>query len=331
MGGGALLAPTIVDLPPGIEAVALPVPFPVDPVNCYLLVDEPVTLVDPGMVWGDTEARLAGLLGRAGLGWGDVAQVVVTHGHPDHFGAAGLVASRSGATVVCGRADEAKVRLRFEPEFLMRMAEDLGAPAELRSMLAPFIDGVRAMVAPLPDGCLQVLDDGAALDAGGREWTVHVTPGHSAGHVSLWDGPGRTLLSGDHLLAAISPNPMLEPDATAADGRRPSLSEYLASLARFAALDPARVLPGHGPRFTGVPGLAAALAAHHQARAVTILEAIRRVGVASPYELARTLFPAAKGFELVLALSEVVGHLDLLEGDGRVTRRPGPPQRYAAA
>ena len=329
--GDALLVPTTVDLPAGIETVALPVPFPVDPVNCYLLVDDPVTLVDPGMLWGDTEARLTGLLARAGLAWADVAQVVVTHGHPDHFGAAGLVASRSGATVVCGRADETKIRLRFDPDVLVRMAEDLGAPPELRPLLAPLMDHVRAMVAPIPAGCLHVLDDGAVLSAGGRQWIAHVTPGHSPGHVSLWDRRDRTLISGDHLLAAISPNPMLEPDSAAPGGRRSSLSEYLASLARFTALDPARVLPGHGPCFTGVPRLAAALTDHHQARAGTMLDEIRRLGAPSPYELARSLFPAAEGFERVLALSEVVGHLDLLEGDGRLIRRPGPPPRYAAA
>jgi glyoxylase-like metal-dependent hydrolase (beta-lactamase superfamily II) len=111
----ALLATAIHDLPAGIERVSLPVPFPVGPVNCYLLVGEPLTLVDPGMVYADTVDRLAGVLARVGRRLEDVAQVVVTHGHPDHFGAAGLVASRSGATVVCGREDEAKLRLRFDP------------------------------------------------------------------------------------------------------------------------------------------------------------------------------------------------------------------------
>lgn len=327
---GAVLATAIDDLPARIERVRLPVPFPVGPVNCYLLVGDPLTLVDPGMVYADTVDRLAGVLARVGCRLEDVAQVVVTHGHPDHFGAAGLVASRSGAAVVCGREDEAKLRLRLGPD-LLRVAVDLGAPAEFESALGPVVSAVRAMVAALPEDSLRLVDDGDELVAGGRRWTVHLTPGHSAGHISLWDGSDATLLSGDHLLAEITPNPMVEPDAGRADGRRRSLAEYLASLSRFAALDPDRVLPGHGPCFTGVPALAAALADHHRARAGRILAEVRRLGAPTPYELAARLFPDVAGFEVMLALSEVVGHLDLLEVEGQLIRSTGSPPRYAAA
>jgi glyoxylase-like metal-dependent hydrolase (beta-lactamase superfamily II) len=198
-------------------------------------------------------------------------------------------------------------------------------------MLGPVVSAVRAMVAAPPEGSLRLVDDGDQLIAGGRRWTVHLTPGHSAGHISLWDATDATLLSGDHLLAEISPNPMVEPDAGRAAGRRRSLAEYLASLSRFAALDPDRVLPGHGPCFTGVPVLTAALADHHRDRADRILAEVRRLGTPTPYQLATRLFPDVAGFEVILALSEVVGHLDLLESEGRLLRTPGSPSRYAAA
>ncbi len=51
---GVPLAPVVEHLPAGIVHVALPTPFPVGPVNCYVLLEDPVTVVDPGMIWADS-------------------------------------------------------------------------------------------------------------------------------------------------------------------------------------------------------------------------------------------------------------------------------------
>src|ERR1700704_4953473 len=99
------LPPFVETLPEGGIRLSLRTPFPVGRVNCYLLPEPPVTLIDPGTLQpGSVEAIEAGLRDR-GLGVEDVEQVVVTHGHPDHFGAAATVAGRSGAEIVCGLPD----------------------------------------------------------------------------------------------------------------------------------------------------------------------------------------------------------------------------------
>jgi glyoxylase-like metal-dependent hydrolase (beta-lactamase superfamily II) len=194
-----------------------------------------------------------------------------------------------------------------------------------------FYEGVREIAYPIDEDRFLLLDDGDTLRAGGRAWQVHVTPGHSVGHVSLYDPETRVLISGDHLLACITPNPVLEPDADSPDGRRRSLVEYLASLERFIRIDPLLVLPGHGPRFQDVPTLTESMRHHHDSRADEILEIIVRLGDVTPYELSGELFPHIKDFSIMLGVSEVVGHLDLLEDDGRLTRSTGTPQRYSAA
>jgi glyoxylase-like metal-dependent hydrolase (beta-lactamase superfamily II) len=158
-----------------------------------------------------------------------------------------------------------------------------------------------------------------------------VTPGHAVGHLSLYDPTDRTLLSGDHLLACITPNPVLEPEPDTPQGRRRSLVEYLASLERFCRLDPLTVLPGHGPAFTEVTTLAEATTVHHHGRADEILTAIRDAGEPTPYDLVGVLFPDLTGFSIMLGISEVVGHLDLLEADGAIARTDTTPHRYAVA
>lgn len=325
------LAPLVEHLPAGILHVPLPTPFPVGPVNCYVLLDEPVTVVDPGMIWADSTAQLEAALRSVGRSVADVDHVLITHGHPDHFGAAGWLADRADASVICGRAEKPKLTGQTDRAGMVDAVERLGIPDSMRDTFRLFYEGVRDLIHPIAEDRLVLIDDGDTLRAGGRDWQVHVTPGHSVGHVSLYDPETRVLLSGDHLLACITPNPVLEPDLDSPDGRRRSLVEYLASLDRFIRIDPLVVLPGHGPRFRDVPTLTEAMRHHHNSRADEILEIVQRLGEVTPYDLSGELFPHIQDFAVMLGVSEVIGHLDILEGDGRLVRSPDVPHRYAAA
>jgi glyoxylase-like metal-dependent hydrolase (beta-lactamase superfamily II) len=318
-------------IPGDIDHVSLPTPFPVGPVNAYLLLGEPLTIVDPGMVWDDTTDQIAARLRTHGHVVADIAQVVVTHGHPDHFGAAGWIAANSDAVVVAGRAEAPKLLGGFDRTHLGGMVADLGIPDEVRASFSSVWDVVRDMTHPIDPDRLWLVDDGDTLDAGGRTWQAHVTPGHAVGHLSLYDPTDRTLLSGDHLLACITPNPVLEPDTATPHGRRRSLIEYLDSLERFCRMDPISVLPGHGPAFTDVPTLATAMRTHHGERADDILRIIETAGEPTPFDLVGHLFPQLTGFSIMLGISEIVGHLDLLEADGAIARSSESPHRYSAA
>ena len=110
--------------------------------------------------------------------------------------------------------------------------------------------------------------------------------------------------------------------ATRSETRRTRPSSTLSTFALV-------VLPGHGPRFQDVPALTNAMRHHHDARADEILQVIDRLGEATPYQLSGELFPHIQDFSIMLGVSEVVGHLDLLEDDGRLVRSDGPPHRYA--
>lgn len=325
------LVPVIGQLPDGILAISLPTPFPVGPVNCYVFLEDPVTVIDPGMMWSDTTELIETALRQAGRNVSDVDQVLITHGYPDHFGAAGWLAQEADATVICGRAEAPKLVEMMDRTRLIEVVARLGIPNDMHGVFRSFYEGVRHLTHPIATERLHLLDDGDSLRAGGREWQVHVTPGHSVGHVALFDPVSRVLVSGDHLLACITPNPVLEADAESPDGRRRSLVEYLASLDRFVRLDPLLVLPGHGPRFCDVQMLTEATRRHHDVRANEILDVMDGLGEATPYELSRALFPDIEDFSIMLGVSEVVGHLDLLEDDGRLLRSSELPCRYVPA
>lgn len=325
----APLVPTVEDAPDLIMPVALPTPFPVGAVNCYLLLDEPVTLVDPGLLWADSVSLLEAALRSSGLGLGNVDQVVVTHSHPDYFGAARWLAERADATVVRAAAERPKLVGAWQTLLSGGVADRLGIPDHIRDAIDTFSGRVAHIAHPVAENRLVLLDDGDHLRAGGREWRVEVTPGHSVGRLALFDPETRVLVSGDHLLACITPNPVLEPEASSPDGGRRSLPEYLASLERFERIPPRVVLPGHGPRSCGVPTLTAATRRHHDRRADEIVDLLGRQGASTAYELAGILFPHVEKLSVLLGVSELVSHFDLLENIGRIAHSSEPPYHYS--
>jgi len=326
---------TIVDsLPDGVRCAALPTPFPVGPVNCYLLAEAPVTVIDPGMALPESLVHLTDLIQSAGLRVDEVDQVVVTHAHPDHFGAAGWLSRAADAPVLIGRAEVPKLQAyggggldESRIGGFLGVLDTFGVPSEIRDVLPEFRQLVAGLVEPIDDDRFQRIDDGDTIAAGGTNYTAHVTPGHAAGHLSLHDG-GSVLFAGDHLLPRISPNPFLEMTEADPPERRPSLIEYLYSLDRFVALDPAHVLPGHGEPFTDLATWTTRVRAHHDQRADEIADLVAQTPGSTVYELTLALFPDLDGFSIMLGLSEIAGHIDLLEQRGTVTRTSAGPDRY---
>jgi glyoxylase-like metal-dependent hydrolase (beta-lactamase superfamily II) len=320
------LPPFVDALPKWVARTSLPTPFRVGDVNCYLLADPPVTIIDPGTLMPGSLEQLEGLLGANGRRLSDVEQVVVTHAHPDHFGAAAAVVSRSGGRIVCGLPEVAGLIGPTDPQPLIDLLVRLGVP---RSRLADLLGTVAldTLIAWAAPGQVIGVEDGATLAAGGRQLQSIVTPGHSAGHLSLWDPEERALFSGDHLLARIIPVPRLGAGISGDCDRREGLIDYLDSLPRFAGLDPAVVLPGHGRPFTGMEVLAARVDAHSHQRAEDIAR-ILADGPATPFQVTERLLWQPEGSRLLAGIAHVQGHLNLLEVEQRVLTETAEVTRY---
>jgi glyoxylase-like metal-dependent hydrolase (beta-lactamase superfamily II) len=161
------------------------------------------------------------------------------------------------------------------------------------------------------------LEDEQTLILAGREWRVLHTPGHSAGLICLYEPTSRVLLSSDHLLADISSNPVVEPPPPGHDRRLRSLVLYKESLQRLAAMQIAVALPSHGPPIYDVKDLVARRLSFHQARARKVLAAVR-AGASTTWDITVALFPNRSSLDTFLAVSEIIGHLDMLELEGLV-------------
>ena len=151
------------------------------------------------------------------------------------------------------------------------------------------------------------------------------TPGHSAGHICLYDARNKVLLSGDHVLPHITPSVGLHVQATSNP-----LADYLDSLRLIGKLEAELVLPGHGEPFPGLPertgelaraSPAAARGSRHPAgsgtgRAMSGFELASRMGWSR-----RSTWDDLTGFERRMAVTEALAHIELLHARGQVEKR----------
>ncbi len=297
------------------ERIVVPTPYAVGPANVYVITAEPVTLMDCGP--STTQAENALLLGLAAIGIHpeQIERVVVSHGHPDHYGLAPKLQARSGAEVLIGRADLPKIA--SDRSMLMATGKLLlGEGMPLDTLMELDRRGRRmGDLHPAVEGAVP-LDGGETLAFDGFHLEVLHLPGHTAGHVCLYEPTSGVLFSGDTLLLDISPNPLLEPDPQDPSERRRSLVEYLASLDVLSAMRLTRVLPGHGEPIDEPHALIEEMRAHHRRRTEDLALRLTPEGKTG-WQLANEVFPSLEGFDNFLAVSEVVAHVDLLVEQGR--------------
>jgi glyoxylase-like metal-dependent hydrolase (beta-lactamase superfamily II) len=144
-------------------------------------------------------------------------------------------------------------------------------------------------------------------------WEVVHLPGHADGHLGLLR-PGE-LIAGDALLAEISPNVGLYPEA-----RQDPLGDYLRSLERIVELAPTVAFAGHGPPITDPAGRARELQDHHRERLDVALSALVD-GPRTAYEVSLVVFGAALSPSLRrFALAESLAHLERLVREQRAER-----------
>lgn len=300
--------------------IPLPTPFPVGMVNVYLLLDEPLTLIDTGPYLEEAWQALERALRSQGLCYGDLRRILITHTHPDHCGLARRLQEESGAAVYLHPLENQKILVQYrqEPEWFLACGipkEAVGEARAGRNWVSRFLQAPAAV---------DLVAEGEEFAGDGYRLRVLHTPGHSSGHLCFYEPAEGLLWCGDTLLDHITPNPLVEPCRAQTNGRTPSLSQFTASLTRLAGLEVKEALPGHGRVITDHRRRIAEMLAHHRQRAGEILAFLRETGgPLTPWQLAQRLYSNLAGENIFLAVSEVVAHLDVMEGEGLVQQVGG--------
>jgi glyoxylase-like metal-dependent hydrolase (beta-lactamase superfamily II) len=169
---------------------------------------------------------------------------------------------------------------------------------------------------------LNILGDDDIIAVGHYRFRCIETPGHTPGHICLYEPDEKILIAGDHILGDITPNIQCWSDNTN------PLKQYLASLDKVFDLEVELVLPGHRRLFRNYKERIEELRVHHKNR----LDEVHHILTGGPntaFQLASNMtwdiecdsweqFPVAQKW---FATGEAIAHARYLEAQNEVVRK----------
>jgi glyoxylase-like metal-dependent hydrolase (beta-lactamase superfamily II) len=307
-----------------VNLYRIEVPLPKNPlrsINSYVIKDSDRNLIiDTGMNREECLNVLEAGLKSLGV---DLRKTdfFITHLHIDHLGLVSTLKT-DHSTVYFNQPDADRFsRIRYGTlwEDMMHYTGLNGfSDDELREVYPVHPAQMYGIKKDVP---FTFLKDGDTLSIGSYLFRCVETPGHSKGHMCLYEPNRKILVSGDHILKDITPTVSLRSD------EENPLKEYLASLDRVYELDIDLVLPGHRRVFRDCKGRIKELKRHHQERLDEILTVLEK-GRKNAYQVASgmswdvtydswDLFPVLQKW---FAVGEAISHLKYLEEEGRVRK-----------
>lgn len=312
----------ITEIARDLYSIAVPLPDnPLKNLNAYLIRGERNLLVDTGFRQEACREALLGGLEELGVSMEDT-DIFLTHLHSDHTGLAPDIRGKD-TKIYIGARDLSHMPGK-NSSFRWSDSDDrFAAEGFPRPLLAVLTERNPAQgLSPVPyDGYLPV-EDGQRFSYGSHRFEALWTPGHTPGHMVLWEKETGICLLGDHVLFDITPN------ISRWMGVQDSLGDYLASLRRIKTLPVTVPLPAHRSVQGNFSLRCDQLIAHHQRRCQEVLDILSVGGCLTAWETAARMrwkirasswedFPTPQKW---FAVGEAMAHLDHLIALGQVRR-----------
>jgi|SRR5690625_706819 len=304
-------------------------------VNAYVIVDgDEACFIDTAWWYEGEPSHLDGLIKAVGIGDLRTQYLVLTHSHRDHSGWINYLEERTGARPWLHRAEVDAVK-SMEGFSGLRTRE--AAEAWYRSHGFDTAFARHIVSSKVRDTTIDVShavwgQSGSVIRIGGRAFEVVHSPGHTNGHICLFEAATGILFSGDALLPRGYGNPHVTVrPLTLAD----PLTPYLESLKYLEAQGPSVCLPGHGPVVDDVHELIASHRSYVDKK-LRIAESCIDEQPATAYEITRRLpwrggkkrFDELVSDELFLAFGDTLARIRRLVTLGRVQASDEPVTRY---
>ncbi len=296
---------------------------------CYLVEEKSGWLmVDSGYNDGASFGHLRHQLDLLGISFSQIRWLLLTHYHPDHSGLAHRIRAASGAQVIMHQDDWDVLRATVSSSEIwnihgmMPWLRALGIPEPELAGFYQIASGGRDLFPRGLEPDLLLQGDRNPVGDSGRLEAI-LTPGHTPGHVCVYDSQNRLFFSGDHILVEITPH--ISPSHLTSEDQ---LEQYLESLEKVRPLDVEMVLPAHERPFPCFRQRIDEILEHHDQRLSEVVAAISdRVvtprDIASQVEWNTGPWGGMDATNRVLAVRETVAHLQLLEHRGVVVRAEG--------
>ncbi len=304
------------EVAPSIFRLEIPLPRnPLKYLNSYLIKgQERNMLIDTG--FNRVECRNAMFEGLKALGVNmEETDIFVTHVHADHSGLVPTLVTDS-STVYCSEKDAPIINYCVTNNgsgsgFLKEMYKLLLSHAFPLHELDKAIKGHPARKYNMGrEQVFKTVKENDTLQVGDYIFKCVETPGHSPGHMCLYDKNKNILISGDHILDPITP--VIKITKWASD----PLRDYLKSLEKIDRLDVGFVLPAHRLLINNAHKRICELKQHHEARLNEVLNILDNSKMTS-YEVASKMtwdikydswehYPATQKY---FAVTEAISHL----------------------
>jgi len=309
----------IEEILPNLYRIKVPLPQnPLKAINSYVIKAQGQSLIiDTGM---NREECLNAML--SGLKELDVdlkkADFFITHLHSDHLG---LVSNLTTDTSVVyfNQPDADTIKLNSYWEQVPIFARMNGFPENELQRAIKNHPGLEYSLEGHVDFC--ILKEGDTISIGDYLFKCIETPGHTKGHMCLYEPSKKLLVSGDHILIDITPNIAL------LSNEGDPLNEYLMSLDKVYNLDVELVLPGHRRTFKNHKGRIEELKYHHQARVNEVLSILEKgnqnafqIASQMSWDMTYEFWYQSPSLQKWFAFGETIAHLKYLEEKGKIRR-----------
>ncbi|MFC1968321.1 MBL fold metallo-hydrolase [Chloroflexota bacterium] len=315
----------VTEILPNIYCIEVPLPgSPLKSVNSYLIkAPERFLIIDTG--WKREECRRALLPALRNLNV-DLTRTdfFITHMHDDHIGLVAELATDK-SNVYFNAPEASIVSLSIEAaeerwEKINSLYESHSFPQEDFGKGKPW--NPRQLYRLGRRVSFHILKEADVLDVGDYSFHCIETPGHSPGHICLYEPRQKILVSGDHILDTITPNICYWPEL------ENPLKEFLASLEKLRQLEVNAVLPAHRNIVYDLTGRISELKEHHANRLNQIMVSLDS-NQKNAYQVARNmkwdidypsweLFPPTQKW---FAMGETIAHLKYLESQYKIRRK----------
>ena len=252
-----------------------------------------------------------------------VTKLVITHVHPDHYGMSGRLKRLADCEVVIHEKDAEVINSRyFAPKSLTdEMSKFMvlnGVPPVESPTMAQGSMGMIDLVAPVPPDT--EVKGGETFKAGEFEFEIIWTPGHSPGHICLYEPNHKILFTGDHILPTITPNVSIHSQTHGSP-----LGDYMRSLEKLLDLDVTYVLPAHEFDTRELKKRIGEIETHHEHRLAEMQGCVDRGGstaweVAGRVKWATGMLADFEPFLQRAAVGETLAHLEYLFELGKLAK-----------
>ena len=315
----------------GVYQFKIGVPYAVKFVSLYLFnINNHNILIDTGLNIGNWKRRLFSAFKEINLSVHDIDYCIITHIHTDHVGLAKTLKQKNPELKILMHDithellkwetnDANLLELEQEAREIANQLIKYGINQEQGNRVVQFFTyWPRFLQYQKPD---IVLHDGdTLLDNLEIIWT----PGHSFGHICVFDKEKKYLFSGDHILSRITPHignfvvPAYMAEQYKGYDFNNILKHYLTSLDKIDNLKPKIIFPAHQEIIYNPHERILQIKEHHKNRLKEISRVIKNNPLTA-YRISQIHFGEdLDEINSYMALSEVLGHLLYLEAQGKV-------------